>query len=118
MSAEPHIVTDDRGGVRVMGLVGDFDINVLELLGSTFDEAIGAGKAKVAIDLSATTFLDSMALGSLISARSLATENGGWVRLVAPSPYVRKVLRVTSLDAVFGVYDSVEEASSASISEG
>jgi anti-sigma B factor antagonist len=110
MSAEPHIVTDDRDGVTVLGLVGDFDITVLDLLGSTFSDAVLAGNAQVAVDLSGTTFLDSMALGSLISARNQARENGGWVRLVSPSPYVRKVLRVTNLDAIFGLYDSVDEA--------
>ena len=111
MIDQPHIVSalhDD--GTLVVRPTGDFDMSAVDLLRSTFADAIDATTHRVVVDLSETTFLDSMALGSIIGALRRASGWGGWVRLVAPRPNVRKVLRLTELDTVFGLYDTVDQA--------
>lgn len=95
-------------GVAVVAPVGEFDIGTADLLRETFVSALDE-TSRIALDLSGTTFLDSMALGAIIGAGKRARAAGGWLRLVAPTPYVLRVLRVTQLDTVLGVYDSVEE---------
>ena len=110
MSNLPHIVQSDQDGVHVVGLVGEFDISVVDLLRGTLLDAVSADRSKLVIDLHAATFLDSMALGTLVSAGKRANGWGGWVRLVAPPANIRKVLRLTEIDTVFGLYDTVEQA--------
>jgi hypothetical protein len=51
-----------------------------------------------------------MALGTIVGAGRRTSEEGGWIRLVAPTPNVRKVLRITEIDTVVGLYDTVDEA--------
>lgn len=107
----PHVRTFHRDdGVVVVCPVGEFDMAVLESLRSTFAEVVTPGCHKVVVDLSETTFLDSMALGTIIGAGRRATGWGGWLRLVSPPANIRKVLRVTEVDKVFGLYDTVEQA--------
>lgn len=106
----PHVTQSHYDDVLVMAPVGEFDLSVADLLRSAFAEAITSRCHKVVLDLSDTKFLDSVALGALIGARRRATGWGGWVRLVAPPPNIRHVLRTTELDTVFGLYDTIDQA--------
>lgn len=110
MSPLPHISQTETGDAIVMTLVGEFDIAGTDLLRATFRDAITATSNKLVVDLAATTFLDSMALGAIVGAGRRASAWGGWLRLVAPPPNIRRVLRITELDTVFGLYDTVEQA--------
>src|SRR5690349_4234452 len=111
MNDSPYVEQVEQGrDVVVVRPVGDFDIDGTETLRRGLAAAISAERSKVVVDLSATTFLDSMALGVIIGGSKRAQQRGGWLRLVAPSAYVRKVLRVTSLDTVYGVFETVDEA--------
>lgn len=106
----PHIIRTDQDDTVVLGLVGEFDLSNLDLLRSTFLEAATPDASKIVIDLSATTFVDSMVLGTMIGLARRANGWGGWVRLVAPRANVRRVLHIAGLDIVFGMYDTVDQA--------
>lgn len=110
MSELPYITQIENDGVVVLAPVGEFDISTVDLLRETFVDAVTADSSKLVIDLSGMTFLDSMALGAIIGANRRANGWNGWVRLVAPRPGVRKILHVTNLDKVFGLYDTVDQA--------
>lgn len=110
MSNLPHITKIEDDGVVVLAPVGEFDISSVDLMRETFLEAVTADSNRLVIDLTRTTFLDSMALGAIIGANRRASGLGGWVRLVGPQPGVRKILHITSLDKVFGLYDTVDQA--------
>jgi stage II sporulation protein AA (anti-sigma F factor antagonist) len=105
----PHIATTVVDGAVVVSPVGEFDIASVDLLRATFVEAL-ATSPQIVLDLSGTRFLDSMALGTIVGAGRRTSEEGGWIRLVAPTPNVRKVLRITEIDTVVGLYDTVDEA--------
>lgn len=111
MIPPPYVAQAERDAdVVVVSPVGDFDMDGTDRLRRAFGEAVSATRCKVVVDLSECTFMDSMALGTVIAAAKRAQGWGGWLRLVAPTAYVRKVLRVTNLDTVFGVYETVDEA--------
>lgn len=97
-------------GVAVVGPVGEFDIAVVDLLRSNFEEMVTADCHKVVVDLSETRFMDAVALGIIVGAARRARGWGGWLRLASPQPNVSKVLRVTELDRAFGLYETVAEA--------
>lgn len=110
MADSPAIVQSDYGTAWVVKPVGEFDLSVVDLLRDTFLHGVSAERNRVVVDLSATAFLDSVALGALIGAGRRAREWGGYVRLVAPRPNIRKVLALTGLDTVFAMYDTVDQA--------
>jgi anti-sigma B factor antagonist len=110
MSDLPFVTRSEHDDVIVFSPVGEFDIAGTDLLRSAFTEALSASRCKLVVDLSATTFMDSMALGSVVGAGRKAGGWGGWLRLVAPPANIRRVLRITEIDTVLGLYDTVEEA--------
>ena len=68
------------------------------------------GAARVVVDLTGTSFIDSSGLGALIGGLKQARSRGGDLRIAAPSEQVRMVLGLTNLDRVLKPYDDVDEA--------
>ena len=68
------------------------------------------GGARLVLDLSGVTFVDSMALSVLVSALKLARKEGGDLVLLRPAPPVRSLLEVTRLDCIFLIFEDEESA--------
>ena len=62
------------------------------------------------IDLTAVSFVDSTALGVLISARRRLQSVGGQAMLVHPPALVRRLLAGTQLQQSFAVFETLDEA--------
>ena len=62
------------------------------------------------IDLRRVTFMDSSGLSALVAALKAVRPLKGAVYLVGPTPQVRMALRMTMMDQIFPVYDTVEDA--------
>jgi anti-sigma B factor antagonist len=56
------------------------------------------------VDLSDTTFIDSMTLGVLLGAVKRLRPRGGQLRVVCSDPNIRKIFEITLLDRVFSLY--------------
>lgn len=89
--------------VFTAALVGEVDMDrtgELHQLVVAF-EASGASSAE--IDMSAVTFMDSTALGTLSRLRNVAVARDGNVALVCPTPAVTKVLDIVGFAAIFEI---------------
>lgn len=106
---QPYVTRIDEGSAVVLAPTGEFDIGTVDILRAELHDVLEKSN-QVVLDLAGTTFLDSLALGSIVSAAKRARDAGGWLRLVAPSPAVRRALRITQIDTVLGLYDTVEQA--------
>jgi anti-sigma B factor antagonist len=70
--------------------------------------AIAEGRTQFVVDLAEVPFIDSTGLGALVSGLKAARRVEGDLRLAAPSPQVRKLLRLTTLDRVFTIVEAPE----------
>lgn len=64
------------------------------------------GAGRVVLDLSRVDFLDSSGLGALVAIRRML--GGRALDLMAPTPPVMRVLRLTRMDMVFGIHPGAE----------
>jgi anti-sigma B factor antagonist len=62
------------------------------------------------VDLTGVAFLDSSALGTLVVMYKAVRERGDRLCLAGVQPTVRTVLRITSVDRVIAVYETVHAA--------
>lgn len=67
----------------------------------------------VIFDLSQIAYFGSVFLALLLRCHKLVKSSGGEMVLCGPSDMARELLRVTSLDTLWAIYDSREEALSA-----
>jgi anti-sigma B factor antagonist len=100
---------DDRADCVVVSAGGEVDMHTSAGLVRAL-QASTRSSPHLIIDLTHVTFVDSTALGVLISARNRASESGGWVALVDPPEMVRRILVGTQLQRSFAVFDTLDEA--------
>lgn len=105
--------TSEVGDYSVIGVSGELDVYTAPALEEVLGDLVDAGKIKVVVDLSAVSFMDSTGLGLLIKALKWTRENGGALEVVANSEKILKVFRITGLDGVLTLHESVETATGA-----
>lgn len=87
------------------------DTNISGLLKGEFTLLLKVeGINKLIIDLSEVETCDSSGLSALLVANRTLNSTNGSIRLVAPSERVLTLIKITQLDRVLNVCDSVEEA--------
>jgi len=68
------------------------------------------GKLKIVIDLGEVDWMNSSGLGILIDAVTVLKNNNGALRLVNVSDRIINLLKITKLNTVFDLRDSLDEA--------
>ncbi|MBL0406468.1 STAS domain-containing protein [Microvirga aerilata] len=96
--------------VTLVRLNGRLDAAVAPKFLARLKASIEEGKTRLALDLAAVPFIDSTGLGSLVSVLKAARRAEGDLRLIAPSQQVQKLLQLTTLNRVFKVVETPENA--------
>lgn len=101
-------ITETRlGDVAFMDLSGRFMAGAdLERLRQRIRTLAETGVTGVLLDLAATTFIDSTAIGLLVSAHTTFTRAGGALRVCCLSDHVYHVLCVCHLENVLATHPS------------
>ena len=100
----------DHGHYAVVTVAGEIDIMTGSDLRAPLHDLIGRGIIHHVIDLRAVTFLDSTGLGILVGERKRLQDRGGTVRIVCGPGLVGKVVRLTAVDQLVEVHESVASA--------
>lgn len=102
--------TATTSGWNVLVLAGELDVASQPRLADAVEDVIAAGANHLVIDMAHATLVDSVGLGSLVSALRRLQEAGGDLRLTGIRPNVARVLAITQLDRVFAIEATVEAA--------
>lgn len=106
-----EIETRDRSGVRILDLTGrlTFDGGAKAVY-ACVREALDSNHPWIILHLAGVSFLDSTGLGVLVSCHTSARTRDGVVKLLAPSPKVEDILRITNTYDLFEVQADEDEA--------
>ena len=104
------ITTRELGSALVLLPDGRLNMVAAPRLKAAIDEAVASGNARIVVDLSAVSFIDSSGLGSLIAGLKRTRQASGDLRITGVNQQVSTVLRLTNLDRVLRTHDSVEAA--------
>lgn len=75
-------------------------------------ESLGSGNAagkQVIVDMSMVTFVNSSFLGALLASHASQARKGGQIHVVGLQEQLLQLFRITKLDAVIPIADTVEE---------
>jgi anti-sigma B factor antagonist len=98
------------GEAHVVSVSGDIDLFTAPEFKQRVLAPIGAGADHVIVDLTKTTFIDSSSLGVLIGAHRRLKARGGRLVVACDDEAIVRTFRVTGLDGVFTLVESVEAA--------
>jgi anti-sigma B factor antagonist len=93
---------------HVIAIAGELDLFRTAELKELFLDLVAAGARGIVIDLAATTFVDSTALGLLMSLPRLV--GSGVVVLACDNPQIRKAFEITGTDRRLAIEHDVEPA--------
>jgi anti-sigma B factor antagonist len=100
----------EDGAIPIVLVEGEIDIAVAPQLRNHLESLLDGGNASIVVDLSGVSFLDSTALGVLISTLKRCHASEGELCLVATDPQVLRVFEITGLTDVFCIVSSPERA--------
>jgi|SRR5690606_32471591 len=109
---ELSLATREVAGRTVVEVRGEVDVYTAAMLREKLVEVIDGGANRVVVDLTGVDFLDSSGLGVLVGAMKRLRMADGDMSLVCDNEKLLKIFRITALDRVFALYDSVEAATS------
>jgi len=110
---EPPVAgIEERDGAVIVRLAGELDLYNAHLVRDELIAAAQREPARLVVDLSALTFIDSTGLGVLIEARTKLANRRAFF-LVGPGLEARRALEISGLDQHFAVHDTLDEALSA-----
>ncbi len=102
-----HYVTD---GIKVIDVQGEIDIYTAPRLRELLIDLVSRGSYQLVINLDTVGFLDSTGLGVLVGGLKRVRAHDGSLDLVCTQQPILKILKITGLTEVFGIYQTVDQA--------
>lgn len=99
-------VTEDAG-VSIIKLAGEVDVYTAPDFKDAINKVITDGAKYLVIDLAEVSYMDSSGFGALLSATKRVKPEGGTVNLVYCNEAVERMLRITRLDSIFGLFNDM-----------
>ena len=80
---------------------------------TAYQSALGDGYIYLVVNLEELPYIDSSGIGALVNALRVSSKVGGNTKLVKPSSFVAKTLKMCGLLGLFGVFETEAEAAAA-----
>lgn len=102
--------TRATGDVNIVELSGRFDTNTVPPVAAWLDQVTSSPNARVLVNLSDTTFVDSTALATLVQALKRCRQVQGDLALCSLRRPVYMIFELTRLDKAFNIFVDEDHA--------
>lgn len=100
-----------KSRVQLIQLRGQLRLGeAVDELKRTFDEALAEGDSRFVLNLAEVPMIDSSGIGLLVKTLTSAKKQGGTIKLVQPSNFAIKTLRLVGVYKLFEVFEDDEQA--------
>lgn len=101
----------ERHKILVVKIIGELDHHYASRIRETVDIEIKDKDIRLLVfDLSALDFMDSSGIGVIMGRYRVMKEQGGNVSVAGAKDSLKKIICLSGLAGVVGIYDTVEEA--------
>lgn len=95
---------------NVLPLEGEIDLHISPRVALSLAQMVKKKPAKLVVDLSKVSYMDSSGLAVLIEAMQSVEEYGGTFAIAGMQETVRSIFEIARLDQVFRIYPDVKSA--------
>ncbi len=103
-------VYSDIPGFTVIAVSGEIDVYTAPKLREKLISLADGGSFQLIVDMEGVEFLDSTGLGVLVGGLKRVRAQDGWIDLVCTQSRILRIFKITGLNKVFSIYNSVPEA--------
>jgi anti-sigma B factor antagonist len=96
--------------IAVIALEGEVDIYSAPQFKEALLTGIDDGATAIVVDLARVTFIDSTALGVLVSGAKRVRPKNGRLDIVCTDENITRIFEITGLDRIFGIFATRDEA--------
>ena len=100
-------------GLGVVALAGEVDIDTAPQFKQAVRAAIDGGASSLIVDMAAVTFIDSTALGVLVSGVRQVRERDGALAVVSVEENINRIFELTGLNRILAICATREAADKA-----
>jgi anti-sigma B factor antagonist len=101
---------NEVSSIPVVTVTGEIDVCTAPEFKSVVNKAIFTGAQNLIVDLTDVSYMDSSGFGTLLGATKRIKPRGGSVNLVGCSEAIERMLKITRLDTIFGMFPRVDDA--------
>lgn len=101
---------DEKGGITVVRINGDIDINTSPEVKQTFERLVKDKTASVVINLDDVGYVDSSGLATLVEILKKLRSSGGKLKLSNLSAKVLGLFEITKLNKLFDIANDEDSA--------
>ena len=95
----------------IVRISGELDLLTAETFRNLIEREVFQQKTKnLILNLEQVNFIDSSGLGVILGRYKRIREQGGVVAIVGAQPHVKRVLELSGILRIIGLYDSEEQA--------
>lgn len=107
------VSSTSHGAITLVSVGGEIDVYTAPMLREALDRVISEGRVEIVVDLEKVTFMDSTGLGVLVGRLKAVRVQNGMLQIVCTQDRILKIFRITGLDKVFHLHETVEAATAA-----
>jgi anti-sigma B factor antagonist len=97
----------------VLVVAGEIDVFTAPLFKQAVVNLVAEGHRHLFLDMREVSFMDSSGFGALLGATKRLRPEGGSLNLVGCNKTIQRMLHLTRLDTILGVYETEAEAMAA-----
>ena len=105
-----NVTRQDVGPCALFVVEGQVDMHTSPDLRRHLREALEDRQARIAVDLTGVSFIDSSGLATLIEALQAVRKYGGSLRLCGLNANVKNLFRLSNLTSIFDLREGREQA--------
>ena len=99
-----------KDGIEVIDIRGEIDMYTAPRLRELLIDLVSKGSYQLVVNLDKVGFLDSTGLGVLVGGLRRVRAHDGSLDLVCTQQRILKILKITGLTEVFGIYETADQA--------
>ena len=103
-------VYPEASGYTVIAVGGEIDVYTAPRLREKLIGLVESGSYHLIVDMEGVEFLDSTGLGVLVGGLKRVRAHDGWIDLVCTQSRILRIFRITGLNKVFSIFDSIAAA--------
>jgi anti-sigma B factor antagonist len=106
-------VYSDTSGFTIIAVSGEIDVYTAPKLREKLIGLVEEGSYQLIVDMEGIEFLDSTGLGVLVGGLKRVRAHDGWIDLVCTQSRILRIFRITGLNKVFSIFDTIADAEAA-----
>lgn len=102
--------TRTNTGLPVIEVAGEIDLYTAPMFKQALNQTIEDGNKNILVNMTGVSYMDSSGFGTLLGVTKRVRPDGGSVNLIGCNDAIARMLKITRLNTIFGLFEDEDTA--------